>query len=277
MLHGMHPTPAASFHPHLLRTLRYVEPLMVNAAALQDHRKWAAGDKSAVDQAVLQDQVAAANATGNPDATAYRVALDHARPLMGYIAAVFRQRMQPSREPFVLTPEGFWFRNTMHRDVEHMLNTFKKDPQYVARQRQQMAGGQGYQHAPGGMSQLGYGGQYAYGSQPAGHAQAYHGPAAAAGGYSTGVAAFGSGYAMPAAAAMAGHGHPQPGMVAGYHQQAPAGGYPQPGGPANGAGMMGAGGGSGYGGGYQGPNMGAGQQQQQQLGGYPGPPAGHRR
>jgi hypothetical protein len=243
---------------------------MVHATELQTHRKWAAGDKSAVDAAVLQEQVTAANSSGNPNATAYRIALDYGRPLVGYIAAVFKQRMQPSREPFVLTPEGFWFRNAMHRDVEHMLNTFKKDPQYMAKQRQQLAGGQGYQHAPAGTASLGYGGQ-PYGGQAAGHAQGYTGPAAAAaaGGYSTGVAAYGGGYGMPAPAAMPGP------MMGGYHQQAPGAGYSHPAGPANGSGMMAAGGGSGYGGGYQGAHLGAGQQQQQQLGGYPGPPAGY--
>jgi hypothetical protein len=251
---------------------------MVHATALQTHRKWAAGDKAAVDTVVLKEQTAAALASGNPDATAYCIALDFARPLVGYIAAVFKRGMTPAREPFVLTPDGFWFRNTMHRDVEHMLNAFKKDPQYLAKQRQQLAGGQGYQHAPGAMGTLGYGGQNVYGSQApgAGYAQGYSAPAAAAGGYSTGVAAYGGGYGMPAAAAMAGPGHPQAGMMGGYQQQAPAAGYPQSAGPANGAGMVAAGAGSGYGGGYQGGHMGAGQQQQQ-MGGYPGPPAGYRR
>lgn len=236
-------------HEATVTVRRYVEPMVANAQAVTEHRKFKDDSTPKIDELLLQQKAQLP--------TDYVLSLDYGCPGYGYIAFLLGGE-HVHHETFSITHKGYLFRNMWHSDIEKVVARFKSDPNYKKKQ-QQAARTQLVGSVPGGgiAPVMGHNGGYA----PVGM-----GGYPAAGGYPPQPTQ--GGYAQPG---VEGYNAPPRGPFGGYG----GGGYgPAPGaaaGPGPGS-WGGAGGYPGANGAYGGYPANAGGYASQPQG-YPAPPA----
>ncbi|KAG2429563.1 hypothetical protein HXX76_010798 [Chlamydomonas incerta] len=206
----------------------YVEPLVSHCQQLTSHRKFLDATPPEVEERVRAEKRA------NPGVHPYYLAL---RDKNAAAQIVFCYSASVHREPFYVTPRGYYFRGRLHGSVDGVLAVFKKNPVDPAKRREAATREQlGYSAPTGALPQM------RTGVQPQQQ-----------GGYTGGSGTQGGGGGM--GGGYGGQPYPGggPGGYGGGGYGAPGGGFPPTqvyggGGPGGAPGMYGGGGGGGYGG-----------------------------
>ncbi|GAX85636.1 hypothetical protein CEUSTIGMA_g13051.t1 [Chlamydomonas eustigma] len=197
----------------------FVIPLVEQVQFVTRHRKFRDEVKSRVDEMVIAEK------NQDRSKTPYAIGIEAAKPGVFFISFVMSNSAH--HEHFVVTPKGPYFRQKLFKDVERLLDTFKKDPMNRT-SRQQVHGisgyipSQGYPSATGGTQYMPMMSVGAYPSQTYGNYGNYPDPAGAVGGYGS--------YGVQAQAAGGGNGtsySSQPGSYNNGHSNG-RGGLPGP-------------------------------------------------
>jgi hypothetical protein len=138
---------------------RFVAPLVARAGEVASHRRFCPGAREAVSDRLRRDCAEAA-AAGRPGAGGYRLGLrvdprdGGSTEAAGYIlaaggggGAVGGPELM---EPFLIVPEGFWFRRRLLATVEDVVSAFKREPLYSVEQKQREQQQQAQQRMMGG-------------------------------------------------------------------------------------------------------------------------------
>ncbi|KAG1668310.1 hypothetical protein FOA52_011207 [Chlamydomonas sp. UWO 241] len=122
----------------------FVEPLVSVAQSVQANRKFRDGVKSRIDETVVQERRA------NPGGIPYYIGIENNKVGAVIYFISFCHGNSAHHDYFSVTPDGLYFRKKVFKDVNRLLDTFKKDPfQGKARAEKHNPGG-GHMHSSGG-------------------------------------------------------------------------------------------------------------------------------